>query len=462
MIKKINLFLIAGLLAAASVFAGKTSGEPAMIQGKWTRGALPEKIFLYKMDNGQLMEIASSAADADSIFYFVCKAAADGEFYYIGTGKLSNNRYAFYLKPKDKLDFTINDSTVVLNGNANSPENLEMSRWLKFMEPIENRAVYFTKFHSTYVDFFPLLEEKFEALKSYPATTTKNKAFNAAFETYKKLNFESLALEYLFKPRTATPEGEDYPDYYRDLNIADITQNADLLTIPNGIDIPERIYFVQKWADGKSLGSQNEAIGNILGEIKNDTIKGLYVLKNAAGQRNYAAFEKFEENFGKYLTIESQKASFLALKSGFAKPEKNQSALGFKFQNIEGKEVALSDLKGKLIYIDVWATWCSPCRKEIPFLKKLDADYRNKNIAFVSVSVDKEKDIAKWKAFVEKEKLTGIQLFAGDEGSKNLSAAYKITGIPRFMLFGKDGKIISPDAPRPSSADIRKMIDDLL
>src|SRR5690606_22180824 len=68
----------------------------------------------------------------------------------------------------------------------------------------------------------------------------------------------------------------------------------------------------------------------------------------------------------------------------------------FIYPDINGKDVALSDLKGKLVYIDVWATWCVPCLQEIPSLKKLESDYHGKDIYFVSMSVDQKKDFEKW------------------------------------------------------------------
>ena len=58
--------------------------------------------------------------------------------------------------------------------------------------------------------------------------------------------------------------------------------------------------------------------------------------------------------------------------------------------------------------------------------------------------------------------MKGVQLFAGDEGSKELAKAYKISGIPRFVLVGKDGSIVSSDAPRPSSSEIRPLLNSLL
>ncbi|MDR1783748.1 MAG: TlpA family protein disulfide reductase [Dysgonamonadaceae bacterium] len=460
--RKFIVGLVAVLFAATNSFPNQAD-EPAVITGKWNRGSLPEKVFLFKMVNGSLSELSSSAIDSDSIFLFACKPAVNGEFYYIGTGKTSlNNRYAFFMKQGDRLNFTLNDSTYILTGKNNSPENKEMERWHNFVEQIEYRSVYFTKKQSTFVDFFPLLEEKVEALKSYPAANTKNKAFNAAFETYKKINFDGLALEYLFKPRISNPKTEDYPAFYSSLKIADVTQNADLTKFPDGMEIPERIYIVRNFVSEKPLGTQFEAIGVILDEIVNDTIKGAYLLEKAAGQRNYEGVENLENTYGKYLATDLQKSEFLKIKNGFTKPETNQPAIGFNFRDINDKPVALSDLKGKIVYIDVWATWCGPCIREIPYLKKLESDYHDKNIAFISVSIDADKDHTKWKSFVEKEQLSGIQLFAGTDGGKELAAAYKISGIPRFIVVGKDGNLVAPDAPRPSSSEIRFLFDNLL
>ena len=96
-------------------------------------------------------------------------------------------------------------------------------------------------------------------------------------------------------------------------------------------------------------------------------------------------------------------------------------------------------------------------------LKALEAEYKdNKDIVFMGISVDASKNIQKWKDFVIKEQLPGVQLFGGDMAGPTLSKPYKITGIPRFMLVGKDGSLIYMDAPRPSSSEIRAVLNDAL
>lgn len=80
----------------------------------------------------------------------------------------------------------------------------------------------------------------------------------------------------------------------------------------------------------------------------------------------------------------------------------------------------------------------------------------------MGVSVDASKNIQKWKDFLVSEQLPGVQLFAGDMAGPTLSKPYNIKGIPRFMLVGKDGSLIYMDAPRPSSSEIRAVLDAAL
>ncbi len=136
-------------------------------------------------------------------------------------------------------------------------------------------------------------------------------------------------------------------------------------------------------------------------------------------------------------------------------PKEGQPAINFNYPDIDGNNVSLSSLKGKLVYVDVWATWCGPCRAEIPSLQKLEVDYHERDVTFLSVSVDQDKEA--WRKMVADEELGGIQLWA--DGWSKITKDYAIFGIPRFMLFDTKGNIISTNAPRPSSDSIRELLD---
>ena len=152
-----------------------------------------------------------------------------------------------------------------------------------------------------------------------------------------------------------------------------------------------------------------------------------------------------------------KKAAFDALCAKWSKIAKGQPSPGFKYLDIQGKEVDLSDLAGKYVYIDVWATWCGPCRGEIPHLQKLEHQYKNKNIHFVSISCDQDK--AAWEKMVKEDKLGGIQLHNGKDQS--FMDAFMIRGIPRFILLDKEGKIIAADMTRPSNPETVETLNQL-
>ena len=94
----------------------------------------------------------------------------------------------------------------------------------------------------------------------------------------------------------------------------------------------------------------------------------------------------------------------------------------------------------------------------IPSLQKLEGEYHDKNITFLSVSVDDDRQA--WVDMVVNDQLGGVQLWA--DGWSQITKDYAIFGIPRFMLFDQDGKVISTDAPRPSSAEIRPLIEEYI
>jgi len=136
----------------------------------------------------------------------------------------------------------------------------------------------------------------------------------------------------------------------------------------------------------------------------------------------------------------------------------------FTLENTEGVKVSLSDFKGKVVYIDFWATWCGPCIAEIPHSKKLKEKFAgNDNVIFMYVSVDNEDSVDDWKAFVKKKGMGGIQLIARNGGKEeNVGERYQIQFVPRFVLIDKNGRIANFEAPRPSEGDTEQIIKQLL
>jgi len=110
-------------------------------------------------------------------------------------------------------------------------------------------------------------------------------------------------------------------------------------------------------------------------------------------------------------------------------------------KDLDGKVVTLADFKGKVLLIDFWATWCGPCRAEMPNVIKQYEKWHAKGFEIVGISLDKPGDTDKVKAFTTDKKMPWRQVYYPAEHNK-VAEAYEVSGIPHTVLIGKDGKVI--------------------
>jgi len=131
--------------------------------------------------------------------------------------------------------------------------------------------------------------------------------------------------------------------------------------------------------------------------------------------------------------------SFLRIGKGNPAPE-------IEAADLENRSVSLADFKGKYVVIDVWATWCAPCRMQSPVFEKQADKYKDGNIKFISLSIDS--DERKWFAEAKQKSQATLQLHA--KNNDQLRKDYQIPGIPHFIFINPEGKIISANYSRPS------------
>jgi thiol-disulfide isomerase/thioredoxin len=164
----------------------------------------------------------------------------------------------------------------------------------------------------------------------------------------------------------------------------------------------------------------------------------------------------FEQKIAAFKT-ESYKVAARKMLKNLMSFGKGDPAVDFTTVDMAGNQVNLSSLKGKVIYVDIWATWCGPCMQEMPYFEKLKLQYKdNPNVVFVSLSIDDSEK--PWKQSVESRKADGYQWLI----NRSKLQAYNIVGIPRSLLIDKDFKMVDMDAPMPSEVTAVTAINNLL
>ncbi|WP_236582302.1 TlpA family protein disulfide reductase [Sphingobacterium spiritivorum] len=184
---------------------------------------------------------------------------------------------------------------------------------------------------------------------------------------------------------------------------------------------------------------KSEALGKTIVKVL-DQAKDLPVVKPLMEEHiaKYADAATAKMLLEKYATMDK-------LSSGKMAPE-------FTLKSLEGKDVSLKDFRGKVVYIDFWASWCAPCRGEMKNgAPKLHSRFKdNKDVVFLYISLDSKIDA--WKKAIDEDKIEGVHLLSQATSGVNtpIAKAFNISGIPRYVIIDKDGRVFDNDAPRPS------------
>ncbi|MEG0519042.1 MAG: TlpA disulfide reductase family protein, partial [Bacteroidales bacterium] len=240
----------------------------------------------------------------------------------------------------------------------------------------------------------------------------------------------------------------DFVAYVNSFDLNDITYiqvTEQILRWKMGCNPTDENSRIREMKLAKEIISNENVINMIAGDIMSGT------LSTGGGDDLVAVFDQYK----KTTTNQKELESFMPIYSSLAKLTKGVMATNFQMQDDKGNKVNFLDVigKDKVVYIDFWATWCGPCCQEIPFVEKLVEKYKNNpNIEFISISLDDKP--AKWHAKLAEDKPQWRQFIIPDNFMSDFAKEYNIRAIPRFMMFDKQGKIISVNAARPSDPKI--------
>lgn len=349
---------------------------------------------------------------------------------YKGNGAIENN----YLAKKDRLTQSIPMTKRAYSFYA----KLNESEFLKQNDSINN--LYFDLFNQS-----AELDDDFKLIE-YQAIKIDNALKLAQFEGQKRLIDKNPEFKI----------SENYPNPFKDIDL-----NNPLL-----LSTYRYKKLVHSFINEKSMGliKNNDSLDffivyqNELSKSKlNPEIKDLLGYENAEFGFTYTSNkEEYRNSYLSFAKTQDYIDKFNKLYNATLSEKGKQSA-NFVLESIDGKEYELTDFKDKYVYIDLWATWCSPCIAQIPHLKKLEEKY-NEKIYFISIAWNDNK--TKWMNMIREKDLNGIQLFASDKNAEFFKF-YEVNGLPRFILLDKQGKIIESNAKQPSEPSLDIQLENL-
>ena len=193
------------------------------------------------------------------------------------------------------------------------------------------------------------------------------------------------------------------------------------------------------------LKAEKVDVQTVIGMIVPQRIESL---RSAGDKEAAAAFvDQVLKDFKDHAQA-AQIGEFLAqLKSMLAQPGVGDT-MDIAFTSMNGRKVDLAKMKGKVVLVDFWATWCGPCLRELPTVKQVYKDYHEKGFEIVAISLDE--DEAALKSFVAKEEMPWVQYYDGKGRHSDMVRKFGITGIPATFLIGKDGKIAASNLRGPA------------
>ncbi len=406
----------------------------------------PSEIQLFTVKNGVPVKYAGTSIASNGTFAFMFQPEQNG-FYYLFDG---TDYYRFYTKGSDDIDVLLSDGNLQFEESV-SIENQLLEYWQEQIEMLtgkidmDNYGKYFVEFDSLQQIAYSWLEQQSD-IKGY----FKDKLLQVV-----QLDLLNHFINYISKYQQKYNSDEQKSDYYQKIIKCFPLQDASLLEQPYGIDL------MNKYFSYKSIfvvRDREYPLEERLEEITSPLLKAEYVI-NQVDVSNFAHFCAYERKYFPLLQTEEQRYRFQHLQNRpFSLMQKGELAPNFIYQDTSGIYKTVADFSGKYKYVDIWATWCAPCKKEIPYLQELERKFADKGIVFVSISIDNDKK--KWKKFVRENHLGGIQLWAGDWD--NLPQELGIGSVPRFMLIDKEGNWIDANALRPSNPLLVEILEKLL
>lgn len=445
---KIREFILAAL---AVVLASCT--QKASIDGQVGRRPA-KKMLLYAYVKGDLREAGVQEAVGDDGFHFDITPEHPG-FYLIGDHE--KVLYPLFVGGGERLEVTVENNRLVLEGEADEVNRM-LYRWEDRAAAVREHAflqAFIPEGRSVkYELFFEELTALAKAQRRYAAELDSwGRRGMAELLKYKsEADLAFYALSYLRTQGRNIPDSVELCDYYRRMEPDRLFQDVRLLDIPfAGQMLDTYVWYLHR---DKKLQEGEKYDYRCLRE---PALQQEYLLNAVSRFKYHDEYRELWEELRRQM-LPAEFAQRLAR----AEKDLMWSAPGVEAKDFKGLTpdstwLSLSDFRGKILVVDVWATWCSPCRLMMPYFVKLEKELEGRGVAFLSVCMGVSIERGLWLELLKKDGLTGHHCFI-DSWTGEFARNYKITGVPRYMVFDRQGRVVSLNAPKPNKPGLKEMI----
>ena len=427
--------------------------QKASIVGQVERRS-SKQILLYAYKQGELIEVGQQQLSEDGGFHFEFTPQEKG-FYLIGDHQKA--LYPLYVQGGEELKVTLQRNRLVVN-DAQDEANRLLYEWEDQVVPVREYA-YLQAFipegkSVPYEEFFQELDRLAAAQQQYAQELAAcgNPQLEQLFRFKSEAELNFYALSYLRSRGMTIPDSVEWCRYYKQMQPDRLFQDVKLLEVPfAGEMLDAYVWYLHKNTplkegesyDYKCLKEQVLQQEYLLNAVKRFKFHDEYQVL-ADELRTQKLTPEFEQR------LKNAEKALLWSAPGVEAP-------AFEGRGVDSSLVKLSDFKGKLLVVDVWATWCSPCRMMMPYFMELERELADRDVAFLSVciGVSIERDL--WLELIRKDGLIGHHCFIAS-WTGDFATRYKITGVPRYMLIDREGKIITLNAPKPNKPELKEMI----
>ena len=456
--KIVTSIAVISLLAACGEKAAEGKVDYAVLSGKVSSvDAKGENQKLLLLQNDEVVK--EIPVQADGTFRDTIREIGDNHFYYLVENPAVQT--PLYLANGTNMELTLNEevSKTMVSGSQTKQTQYLIERNSFIIDRINGADSNLfgqkpQEFKENVKAFFAELDKKLKAY-GFDEEFVKNQE---KWTNYKFVEY--LTIFPTYHRYTSGNEAILPDDFYAERDGIDYDNAEEFRTIDTYRDLVRSKFYtiINNPNDAENIKKFISEVNALKSDnIRADLAKGTFQLISPNSTVNKEIFDFINKNVTDEKVKEAAKKAYdvaTKLTSGSPSPKFSN------YENFNGGTTSLEDFKGKVTYIDIWATWCLPCRGEIPALKELEKKFHGKDVAFVSISIDQNKD--EWKEFVKSEDLKGVQLFAENAFESQFIQDYGIRQIPTFIIIDKEGKIVNADAPRPSSDEITGLLEGLL